>query len=963
MRLFFYYIVLIGAMLTACSDRLSELEQPEEAYPQPGSEVAFSALCASSAVTKADGTLPEGYEKLKERQLTVTMIDNVGNEVDKATYQLDEVGAFSVAAASTPLYWPDNVKPYGFMVQAGVETLNAVQTAENWSEQDLLTGYAAVPNEGTLPDAAEKKTSKGWYAANKAWLGESATSQQCRTIPLFLKHERVWVTVILKAGEGVRREDLNPETAATKISAFCYSYASGADNPVAITPRQGSEKVNYEAQGSYPAENDRPTVRYDAIIEPHDFTAKPNDDKLLAVSVANQNFSFYASNDKIYTENNTDWKSLYNLTAGKHLTLTATLSRDSRKILISAFIEDWEEEVNAFVCDDFGGNGSPEVIKDRESLLAFLKGDKNKAGNVGIIAVSSLDLTTDWNPTGLTLHSTLNLGGSTLKLSSASLLEGISSTGSLVGGTLSVSGKVTAAVCQTNQGTIDRVHVIPETSTASATRAGVVVSNHGLIISCSSALDVTGQNSSDGSPTYIGGIAAESWSEGNEKAYIQDCVMTGCVDVAENATTVYGGGIVGKASGVVQNNSYEFGVTLQQVEKTFSSENLLRNIIHTQNTESDALLTATNNRWPTNTSNTVAGENIYPDPYDQMIRNQEELAILVEANSNYNVAGKKYALSTDFEVDAGSWGFATKSDVLNNTQQYNLLCTLDGNDKTITLKTGSVSYDYTKSEQQHTGQITTVPMLFSNITGTILNLHIHLAGSLQSLPTGDATDVAAPLAYALAGGTLKNITVTAERGVTVQGAAASGLVVWAYDNPNVTEGNREARMIQCRSKVSVVWKATSQEYTDGSRYAGGLVSQAAQLVMDRCGFSGTITGNYQGTLQGDQKVILGGLVGGVGLKRLDGQSATESDSPKLLLTDCYSRWQPGDELSGYIHGSILGSAYTVISNKDTHGVDSEACQGNWWVETTKPVGQWLTAQYPTAEKVIGKRNSVEPADE
>ena len=99
--------------------------------------------------------------------------------------------------------------------------------------------------------------------------------------------------------------------------------------------------VNYGAS----EEDAASSTRYDAIVEPYDYSVKPEDDRIAKVSLSGQNYSFYAGNDVASNA------ASYNLEAGKHLTITVTLSRDSRKVMMSAYIEDWTEDVTTTICD------------------------------------------------------------------------------------------------------------------------------------------------------------------------------------------------------------------------------------------------------------------------------------------------------------------------------------------------------------------------------------------------------------------------------------------------------------------------------------------------------------------------------------------------------------------------------------------------------------------------------------
>ena len=974
------WLLLAGS----CSDELASDSASDGEFPAAGSEVAFAVVspAKSAYITRAitDGKLPSGYEPMtRQGELTITMTHE--GATTSSRYNVAN-GACTVATGESPLRWQDNQKLHSFTAQCGEETLASEQTAENWEAQDLLKGYAAVPtgSEGnyTLPTVAESKTNKEWYTAIKTWLGEGADTKEYQTIPLFMTHQRAWITVILKAGEGVKREDLNPSTASQIISARILSYTGEAESKAKqeITPRQGSAKVNYDKDVNGDAETDRETVTYEAIVEPHDYSASPDDDKIFAVSLSGQNFSFYASNDALYAQkdengNEAKWKESYNLTAGKHLTITATLSRESRKVLMTAYIEEWDEEENTFICDDFGGAGNPVVISSRETLLAFLQNpEQNKAGNVAIVGVTTLDLTKtesgttaeDWNPKGLELKSTLNIGGSTIILPGR-LLDKVTSTGSIISGRIELTKSVDAALCKENEGTLRKLELVPQTDGVKATRAGLAITNHSIISSCISYLPVAydGDGNSVTEKTYIGGIAAESCSTEQYKATIEDCTVYSCVDIPDGTQNVYGAGIVGLASGTMSNNTYEFGVTMSQSGRQCGDELLLRNIVHTKQHED---LTASGNRWPTTVTYDWLGDNLYSPTYDAVISSQEELKKLVDANNSAdNAYGKSYRIACDFEVNTDTYGTAVKNDELTATAAYNVLFTLEGNSKCLTLTEGKYNYSYTikdgQSSTTYSGTQITAPMLFGNITGVVQNLNIHLKNSINGIPDGYSTDVAAPLAYSVAkgqdreeAGQLINVHVTAESGAEVSAAGPSGLVVWGYNG---------AKLTSCSSNVKVSLSVSQLNTGGEKRYAGGLLSQADNVTLDRCHFDNKVvcTDNEKNTF------YLGGLVGSVDVKMVSSQPIENDAVPNLTLTDCYSLFQPSTS-NGCTVGAVLGRSYylaTGTSEQKTHGVVSSACQGNWWYEATgtQAVGaRTNTDGYTTDEKILGKRNSVQP---
>ena len=171
--------------------------------------------------------------------------------------------------------------------------------------------------------------------------------------------------MILKAGEGVDRKDVLASTAKEKISTRIYSYDDSKteeeQRKLEITPLQGKATVDYDKIGNLPAETNVEVARYDAIVMPHNYFTNAEDEKICAINVANQKFSFYASNDSRYGKKEElsesgkkEFEDAYNLQAGDNLVITATLSRDSRKILITAYVQPWTDVITSYVCDDFG---------------------------------------------------------------------------------------------------------------------------------------------------------------------------------------------------------------------------------------------------------------------------------------------------------------------------------------------------------------------------------------------------------------------------------------------------------------------------------------------------------------------------------------------------------------------------------------------------------------------------------
>ena len=123
---------------------------------------------------------------------------------------------------------------------------NDQSNQEKWLAMDYLKGHSYLPlwtgdeetGSGTNPDEIQYKTSKQWYTDNqtaKDLSGLMVTSNEdYKKIPLYMQHQRAWVTIILKAGEGVKREALNFQDARQNIKMTINSYAVGSAEAFAI---------------------------------------------------------------------------------------------------------------------------------------------------------------------------------------------------------------------------------------------------------------------------------------------------------------------------------------------------------------------------------------------------------------------------------------------------------------------------------------------------------------------------------------------------------------------------------------------------------------------------------------------------------------------------------------------------------------------------------------------------------
>ena len=990
-------LLLPAAMALGCASCSDEWQKAIDDGTIPdmtGEQVAFTTNVSSSGSDSRGYTAISdalnGYIAInKAYKLKITM-HKQGEEaaIGSCTYEpeslADGQGVLRAVPANgeTALYWQDSQQAYGFSVTAGSDNIATDQsTEEKWLAQDRLKGfsYAPVKDDSEPPvedniNAINYRTSKQWYQANKAWMPTNGIvpKNDFKKIPLFLQHERAWITVILRAGVGVDRDAVDHVTADEKIKAEIYSYNSDG---TAITPWLTEQEVAYSAEDGLPSET-RKGVAYHAIVNPYDYLAKAEESIISKINLSGQNFSFYASNDTRYgeyknsPESQPDMKA-YNLSAGKHLVIDVTLSRESRKILITAYVEDWTEKVTSSVCDDFGLAGTPIVIQNRDELLAFLSDPtKNKAGQTAIISAISIDLDKDkegndsrWSSRTYNLNATLNIGGCTLSTSSR-FLNNISASGQILNGTIAVKkgSNVKTVVCNDNYGSISYLDVTAD-ATSTASKAGIAVVNYGNISRCSSAITVEGASDTD----FVGGIAAKSIYQDGEIAVepiIDRCTVTGRVGVAANTNTTYGGGIAGLAAGRVTNCTYEYGISLLQViRKDAASEKpLLRNIVN--QIQEGKTLKANGNEWSTRGDYTIGTTEIKNNRdeallYDQIIYCQAELNELVKAGSTYNASGKRYRIAQSFTVTSdgegdAAWPFGFAKEKTDNTVHGNVLFFLEGNGMTITL-TGSKTIPNTS--------FPSAPMLFNNIVGTVQNLNVYCEKSLYGIPQfadeaktkNNFTDGCAPFAYAIyKGGKAENITVYGATGTVVQAASAGGIVVSLHDG---------AQMINCNSfmNVKMYIPATEENNVQSAAkfYSGGIAAmlEDGTTTLTQCRYNGTVSKEI-GTASGASAFFfLGGIVGG-----LRYSNGSDAPKPHATITDCSSWWRawPDTQAStgGLQQGSLIGRArYSVQQGSTTNDENGMYdCEGNWWIGTVG-AGSWKTGNEALA---IGKKNSVTP---
>lgn len=1010
-KLRYILYILLLAVLTGCTDVLDVFSDGEI---NAGDEVQLSARVpqvASRGAKEDYETLINKFEHVQEDYVfDVSMYEEGNQKIGSAIYNptkntvdnvitYDEYG--TLKQGSNYLYWPSNVKKYAFHAVSSNSSASiepSQDTFEKYLNQDRIEGYGYVPgwdnglNDGVgAPirnlDDYNYLTAKEWYAANKAWgapgeLTQAQLVEYWKKIPLYMRHKRSRITVRLKAGEGVEREQikydaiLNPQNIHTEI----YSYDKD-NNKTVVNPLLGSYNCQYSASENVV------TACYDAIVNPHNYAEGSNitDQKILYINLSGMKFSFYAANDAGFssspTATNDDVKARYNLTEGKHLILDVLLSTDTRKILITAYVVDWEDWPFRSICDDFGQGADPMPIKNKKELIEFLKDpNKNKAGNVGVImpldfnimeAFSYTQETADeenkehmitdkngkkpgekdyittyeegytpvvpgeavpagWYPEGLDLKATLKLAGAKITTNQR-LFDKISPSGALVNGTVVIADQnsneepIECAIALRNEGMIDRVNVEQGDTERKATRAGLVITNNGTINACSSTMPVYNDGSTE---VFIGGIAAEmeyptidGHADKSTLPVISQCYVDARIHGDVN---VKGGGIVGKADGKVTINVYEYGITMSQSHDRF------KNIIFTNGNEG---LEAYGNEWSTKVENSLAGTNARPAEllYNQVIDSQSELKTMINT-STYNASTCRFRIANSFTVD-DTWNLGMQNLATNDAR--NLYCELDGNDKTITL-TGT----------------TNAKMLFSNIESSVYDLTIVLDKPIIARPDATAQSdegklpARAPLAYAAVGedAVITNVKVLSNTGAYVESAASGGMLVWAYDGATIQ---------QCMSDVDVriaLPEGTGEQQT---YFVGGLVNSAAKANIQQCTYLRDELNSGMSHATATSNIYYGGIVGGTSTKG--------TASPHLNISDCASwlTWTVDDAYPHTAWGGIIGySKYQNPSSELVTSMDGN-CQGNWWAAPAGASAKgWATGM--TEEKVIGKKNSVDP---
>lgn len=815
-----------------------------------GEEVMFTTSLPGAPATRgAQEDYEEEMNKFqavnKAYEFTIDMYAD-GKVIGTGTYGPDTLktdGTLSPKTGHTPLYWSSTTLPYAFKAVAGTEDLSPVQnTQKDWLQQDRLEGYGYVQlwdennnNPTDNLDALNYHTAKEWKTLNNQSKMVS-DNNDLKKIPLYLQHKRSLISIILKAGEGVTRKALAYDVAENDLSAKIISYDT-AGSPIEIMPLAKEEKIHYDKDKNGGAEDSVSTTRYDAIVYPYDYSANPSTDLITKISLSGQHYSFYAQNDYLFDDPDNPSKASYRLEPGKRLVITVTLSRDSRKILMSAYVEDWTEEVTNTICDDYGNAGEPIKISNRTELITFLESDeKNKPGNVALVT-NNIDLQ-DW-PSTYDLCCTLNLGGKTI-ISNHRFLNSLQDAATLQNGTIQIGGVVDAAVAETNKGAIEDIRITEKdtTTTVQATAAGVVVHNTGTISKCHSALKVSG-----GTGDYVGGIAATSLSGESKIAIIESCTVTNRVDGGQT-----GGGIVGKANGYINNNTFEYGITLNQNKSKF------KNIVGERD-ESHTTFKADGNAWPTVDKNLVddateiANAVAADKRYSGIIDCEEELQ--ASTGKTYNLDNSRYRLAKDITVQK------TTGDV-----NYEL----DGNGKTIS----------------------TEAMIFNDVQGKIHDLTVLVVKDLVATQDATtATDAIAPLAFSVHGSSaeISDIKVKTVNDAVIKASNPAGVVVWAYDNATVKN---------CEVRVNI-FANVATSINQGRKFAGGIVSTVSKATVTQCVFHST--SKLEGTAS--SVLYLGGIVGGIEKKE------GTTDNPELTITDCTSFILLSKDAH---HGCVLGNA-------------------------------------------------------
>lgn len=249
------------------------------------------------------------------------------------TYFMYQSGIEAPISSGSTVYWPDiSTNAYGFKAMTGTVTDGAfAELAANQSteasliNEDQLLGFGAASND--IITELNYRTGTAWKSAN---YNDGITGENQKKIRLYMQHQRAKITIILKAGVGVLRSDLTYP--ASGVSVKIYSYKGATPTTTEITPYASSANIDYTASDYGGAAASVATTKYQAIVDPYDY--RTGEGKNIAqITVGGRTFTYKPSNDTSGTGD-------YDLTAGKHLTITITLSPGAA---MSASVTDWTE--------------------------------------------------------------------------------------------------------------------------------------------------------------------------------------------------------------------------------------------------------------------------------------------------------------------------------------------------------------------------------------------------------------------------------------------------------------------------------------------------------------------------------------------------------------------------------------------------------------------------------------------
>lgn len=275
-------IIVIAGLLAGCSSddiTTGGFSISDEREIKPGDPVMFT--------TNISG---------KVRTRTVTY-EPVGAGYT-FTYFMYKSGVTDPIASGPTVYWPDiNTNEYGFIAKTGTLETNgdfAALSADQDTEaelinEDQLLGYGAASADENK-EILHYRTAANWKNANS-----DVDEADKKKIRLYMQHRRAKITIILKAGTNVTSEDL----ASASVTIYSYPGAIAVDKPLKATV------------GGDP--------HYTAIVEPYNYQTGDNIAEI-TLTTSNKTFTYKPSNDP------SEDKSAYNLTAGKHLTITITLT-------------------------------------------------------------------------------------------------------------------------------------------------------------------------------------------------------------------------------------------------------------------------------------------------------------------------------------------------------------------------------------------------------------------------------------------------------------------------------------------------------------------------------------------------------------------------------------------------------------------------------------------------------------